>query len=111
MNRLARTSSFAALLFGLGAVTGAHDGAVGESPPEQITTDTLAYCRELAARLEQLTNAAAEIPAAVTTLSVVGKQMCEQGLTRAGIMRLRTAIVLMLHHNGTAPTHATPVQQ
>jgi hypothetical protein len=98
-----RTSGVAALLFGLGAVAGAQDAAVDHTAPEQVTTDTLVYCRQLAARLEQLTQVAVATPTKVVDLSTAGKQMCEHGLTRAGILRLRSAIVMMLHDQDGDP--------
>jgi len=96
MTLLARISAAAVLMSCLIAVSGAQSGS-SDAPPEQITTDTLAYCRELAARLERLTGTAALIPASVVRLSSAGKDMCDRGLTRGGILRLRKAIVLMMH--------------
>ena len=104
-----RTCVLAVVLCGLGAATGLHNGAVGQSQPERLTTDTVAYCHELTARLEKLTGAAKDVPATVTALSSAGRQMCEKGLTRGGIMRLRTAIVMMM--NPDRPAEAAAQQQ
>ncbi|MBS0560548.1 MAG: hypothetical protein JSR21_10885 [Proteobacteria bacterium] len=97
MTLSARITAAAMLISCMVAVSGAQSGSSPDSPPEQITTDTLAYCRELAVRLEKMTGSAALIPATVLRLSTAGRDMCEQGLTRGGIMRLRKAIVLMMH--------------
>jgi hypothetical protein len=110
MTSLMRTSGIAALLFGLGAVAGAQEGAVGNGPPERITTDTLVYCRQLAARLEALTAIGMHVPTRVSDLSSVGKEMCDHGLTRGGILRLRSAIVLMMNQETQDARRTDPGQ-
>jgi hypothetical protein len=97
MVRLQRISGLVVLLLSLGASTGMLNSAVGESPPDTVTSDTLSYCRSLAVQLDQLKNHSANPPEEVIDLSVAGKDMCERGSVRAGIMRLRSAIVLLLH--------------
>jgi hypothetical protein len=97
MLRLSRISGLAALFLGLGLGTGLWPSAAGESPPDQVTTDTLAYCHTLSARLDQLKTGSAYTPPEVNSLSVAGKDMCERGIVRGGILRLRSAIVLLLH--------------
>ena len=85
------------LLFGLGMGTGLRPSAAGESPAEKVTSDTLTYCRQLSEQLDQLKSTTTNPPEAVIHLSVAGKDMCERGSIRGGILRLRSAIVLMLH--------------
>ena len=97
MTLSARIPAAAMLIACMVAVSGARSGPSPDAPAEQITTDTLAYCRELAVRLEKMTGDAVLIPATVLRLSTAGRDMCEHGMTRGGIMRLRKAIVLMMH--------------
>ena len=40
-------------------------------------------------------------PQEVMALSTEGQRMCDQGLTRGGILRLRRALMLMLHQDGS----------
>jgi hypothetical protein len=96
MVRAIHISGVALVLLSLNAGTGLMPSAAGESP-EQVTTDTLTYCRQLAARVDQLESGGAKPPEAAVNLSVAGKDMCERGGIRGGIMRLRSAIVLLLH--------------
>jgi hypothetical protein len=104
MSRWIRTCGLAVILSGFGAGLGTLSPAVGESPPpEQVTSDTPAYCQQLAQRLDRLRNGVANPPQAVNDLSAEGKHMCDQGLTRGGILRLRSAIVLLLHHSPDDP--------
>ncbi len=104
MLRLSRISGLAALFLGLGLGTGLWQSAAGESPPDQVTTDTLAYCHTLAARLDQLKTGSAHTPPEVNNLSVAGKDMCERGIVRGGILRLRSAIVILMHPTGDGDT-------
>jgi hypothetical protein len=103
MSRLVRTSSVAALIFGLGATIGVNGPAIGEQPAA-VTSDTPEYCRQLAVRLDELTTEDRAVPTAVRDLSTAGRTMCDHGLTRGGIMRLRSAIVMMLDEQHAART-------
>ncbi len=40
-------------------------------------------------------------PQEVMVLSSEGQRMCDQGLTRGGILRLRRALVLLLHREAS----------
>ncbi len=101
MARPLRILGVSAMLLALGIGSGLLHSAAGESPHEKVTSDTLSYCRQLAARVSQLESGSANPPLAVTELSVAGKDMCERGSVRAGILRLRSAIVLMMHNPST----------
>ncbi len=96
MLRAIHISGIALLLLAVDAGAGMMPSAAGEAP-EQVTTDTLSYCRQLAARVDQLESGDAKPPAAAVNLSAAGKDMCAHGGIRGGIMRLRSAIVLLLH--------------
>lgn len=58
-------------------------------PPVQVTTDGVAYCRTLAARLAALPTATDE-PA--LSLGREGRALCENGHVRTGIAKLRRAL-------------------
>ena len=76
---------------------------VGQAPPQQVTSDTPEYCLHLLDRVSEMVRvAAAPPPQEVTFLSSEGQRMCHQGQTRGGILRLRRALMLMLHP-GDAP--------
>jgi hypothetical protein len=70
--------------------------AVNETTPAVVTTDTPEYCRQLIDRVGQLVSAATvPPPVAVGSLSREGQRLCDQGLTRPGILRLRRALMLL----------------
>ena len=72
----------------------------GESPPQQVTSDTPQYCLQLLDRVSELVSVAgAPPPQEVTFLSAEGERMCGQGQTRGGILRLRRALMLMMHQD------------
>jgi hypothetical protein len=71
---------------------------VGQSPAPRVTSDTPEYCLELLDRVSELVRLAdAPPPQDVTRLSSEGQKMCDQGQTRGGILRLRRALMLMMH--------------
>ena len=73
------------------------------SGPMEITTDTPEYCMQLLHRVGDLVRrAAAPVPLEVTNLTSEGQRMCDHGQTRGGIMRVRSA--LMMLEKGGAPT-------
>jgi hypothetical protein len=93
MGPLARTIGLGAATLWLGMMP-----VDGQAPPQQVTSDTPEYCLHLLDRVsEMVRGAAAPPPQEVTFLSSEGQRMCHQGQTRGGIMRLRKALLLMLH--------------
>ena len=99
----------AGVLIGLGALPAtsagpaAAQGQAGQSNPMEVTTDTPAYCLYLLDRVSNLVRVAAEpIPPDVTDLTTEGHRMCAHGKTRSGIMRLRSALVMMEKAGGPA---------
>jgi hypothetical protein len=105
MLRLMRILGLAVMLAGLGLGSGMFSSIAGESTPETVTSDTLTYCRQLALQIDQLKSASSNPPQTVNELYVAGKDMCESGSIRGGILRLRSAIVMLLHP-GDATLHA-----
>jgi hypothetical protein len=73
---------------------------VGQSQPSpaRITSDTPQYCLHLLDQVSEMVRVAdTPPPQEVMALSSEGRRMCDQGLTRGGILRLRRALVLMMH--------------
>ena len=70
--------------------------------PAQVTSDTPQYCLHLLDQVSEMVRVAeAPPPQEVMALSTEGQRMCDQGLTRGGILRLRRALMLMLHQDGS----------
>ncbi|HBK05132.1 MAG TPA: hypothetical protein DDZ81_04630 [Acetobacteraceae bacterium] len=71
--------------------------------PMEITTDTPEYCQELLLRVGNLVRlATAPVPREVTDLTSEGQRMCDHGQTRGGIMRVRSALMMLEKGGGTA---------
>nr|WP_294503940.1 hypothetical protein [uncultured Rhodopila sp.] len=74
-----------------------------DSGPLEVTTDTPEYCQYLHSRVDSQVHLASAPPSReVTDLSAEGERMCEHGQTRGGIMRLRRALLLLMHDDGTS---------
>ena len=93
-----RNAFLLTLLLGLGSAA-----ALSQSPPPAttagpltVTTDTQAYCDNLAARIqaERQTHPAAAKPE-VESLAQEGQHMCDHGLIRGGLIRLRRAWLML----------------
>jgi hypothetical protein len=95
MNAMARAASMAVL--GSCVALGPLGVPVvdGQTPVEQVTTDTPEYCLHLLQRLRQIEQSRPP-PKDVAYLSDEGKMMCDHGQIRAGITRLRRAMQIML---------------
>jgi|HubBroStandDraft_2_1064218.scaffolds.fasta_scaffold332810_2 hypothetical protein len=105
----ARSLTTVGLLVALGAVPSISAGPstaiaqAAQAAPMIVTTDTPEYCLQLLDRVSELVRlAAAPVPREVTDLTTEGHRMCEHGQTRGGIMRLRSALVIMEKGDGTA---------
>jgi hypothetical protein len=95
MGPIARTLSLVAATVWLGAVP-----VASQLPPQQVTSDTPEYCLHLLDRVSEMVRVAGTPPPQeVTLLSSEGQRMCGQGQTRGGILRLRRALVLMMHQS------------
>jgi hypothetical protein len=100
MSRM-RALRFAGVLLPLGAwplMTGAPVSAQVSTvqAPMEITSDTPEYCQKLLTRIGQLVHVTtASVPREVADLTSAGQRMCDRGQTRGGIMRLRSALMLM----------------
>ena len=75
-----------------------YAGGRASQPPQQVTSDTPEYCLHLLDRVSEMVRVAGSPPPQeVTFLSSEGQRMCDQGQTRGGILRLRRALMLMMH--------------
>lgn len=63
--------------------------AASAEQPVQVTTDSSAYCQELAARFA---GQGPDVPDTARTLAIEGLQLCRNGHTRTGIAKLRRAL-------------------
>lgn len=105
----ARSIATVGLLVALGAVPGILAEPVtaqikmNPSGPMVVTTDTPEYCLHLLERVSGLLRLATlPVPREVGDLTTEGQKMCEHGQTRMGIMRLRSALMIMEKSNGPA---------
>ena len=95
MMRVARVYGLAGLLLCTSAWL-AVSPVSGQPAPQQVTTDTPQYCLVLLDRVSDLVRSLTAPPSQeITSLSAAGQQMCDQGQTRGGIMRLREALVML----------------
>ena len=85
-----------------GLPVSAQMGANG-SPPMEVTSDTPEYCQKLLRKITELVKlASVPVPHEASDLTVEGERMCDHGQTRMGIMRLRSALMLMEKDDGPA---------
>jgi hypothetical protein len=87
----------------IAAPSGSAQVRIIQAGPMEITTDTPEYCQKLLNRIGELVRlAAAPVPHEATSLTTEGERMCDHGQTRGGIMRLRSALLLMEQRHGPA---------
>jgi len=98
----ARSIAAVAFLIALGALSAhslgpaAAQDQVGQGKPMEVTSDTPEYCLHLLDRVSEMVRVAvAPVPHEVTDLTTEGHRMCAHGQTRGGIMRLRSALMIM----------------
>lgn len=68
---------------------------LAQGKPMEITTDTVAYCVQLAGEVAQAQQQASTVPPDVPRLAAEGRRLCDKGLIRPGIERLRRAWTLL----------------
>ncbi|MEA2739634.1 MAG: hypothetical protein QOH05_2941 [Acetobacteraceae bacterium] len=105
----ARSLTTAGLLIALGAMATISPGSVSaqdqivQANPMEVTTDTPEYCLHLLDRVSEMVRLAPDqVPREVTDLTTEGHRMCAHGQTRGGIMRLRSALMIMEKGDGAA---------
>jgi len=87
----------AMLLAVSGGLLGGFAFAQRRAAPMEVTTDTPAYCSQLSRRVSALEMSGRPASAEVHLLIDAGRRMCRHGQVLGGILRLRQALVLMLH--------------
>jgi hypothetical protein len=105
----ARSFTTAGLLVALGVLPSISAGPIAaraqaaQASPMVVTSDTPEYCLQLLDRVSEMVRLAAEpVPREVTDLTTEGHRMCAHGQTRSGIMRLRSALMIMEKGDGAA---------
>ncbi len=102
----ARSLTTFGLMIALGALPTVSAGPVAaqsQSDPVEVTSDTPEYCLYLLDRVSELVRVTTNpVPREVTDLTTEGHRMCAHGQTRSGIMRLRSALLMM--EKGDGPT-------
>ena len=95
------------MLFALGGLSMTLPGPVAaqdqtiQTDPMEITSDTPEYCLHLLDRVSELVRMAdTPVPREVTDLTTEGHRMCAHGQTRGGIMRLRSALLILEQRGG-----------
>lgn len=63
--------------------------------PPRLLSDTMEYCQDLLANLAKLRSEQLKLPPEADMLASEGQHMCEQGNYRAGINRLRNALIVV----------------
>lgn len=75
-------------------------GGGNPSSPVRITSDTPAYCQLLLERVHELARLAADAPRQQASgLADEGRRLCAGGEVRAGLLRLRHAVMLVMASN------------
>jgi hypothetical protein len=70
----------------------------GAPAPLQVMTDTPEYCVTLRERLDRMpADAPTVVLSEVRDLETEGRRLCDSGETRGGILRMRRALMLMMH--------------
>jgi hypothetical protein len=78
-------------------------GGGNPSPPVRVTTDTPAYCQLLLERVHELAPLSADAARQeASDLADQGRRLCAGGEIRAGLLRLRHAVMLVM---GSKPKH------
>lgn len=77
------------------AVALSQPAPAAPEPPLRVTTDTPEYCDHLAGRFASEQRTHPDVTPEVQKLAQEGQQMCDTGLIRGGLYRLRRALLLL----------------
>jgi hypothetical protein len=91
----ARSMTLAGMWLGAGLSSATADGVYTEPGPMPVITDTPEYCWHLAAEVAEARRTAPTTPPPVRVLAAEGRRMCDNGMVRGGILRLRRALLLL----------------
>lgn len=92
---LARPITLAGLWLGVGLSSATADGLGIDPGPMPVITDTPEYCWRLAREVAAAQQMAPNTPPRVRVLATEGRRMCDAGMVRGGIRRLRSALILL----------------
>jgi hypothetical protein len=84
-----------AVLVALVLLALSQSGPPSVAGPMMVTTDTPAYCNDLAAQVAAAQRAHPAAQPEAARLAREGRQMCDNGLIRGGLLRLRRALLLL----------------
>jgi len=90
-----RSVAPAALWLVLGLLPASGQGLPVDSDRMRVMSDTPEYCWHLAAEVAEARRAAPSTPPPVRVLADEGQRMCDSGMVRGGILRLRRALMLL----------------
>jgi hypothetical protein len=90
-----RSVAPAALWLFLGLLPASGQGLPAESDRMRVMSDTPEYCWHLANEVAAAQRETRNLPPDVRFLAVEGQRMCDRGLIRGGILRLRRALLLL----------------
>jgi hypothetical protein len=102
MSPLVRTTGIAGLTttgLGMLLVATVPSARPYQSPPAVVTTDTVAYCRELSEKFAELIRVAPRPPEdEVLSMGTDGRHLCQEGKIRGGLLRLRRGVLVMMRN-------------
>ena len=90
-----RSVAPAALWLLLGLLPATGQGVAVESDRMQVMTDTPEYCWHLANEIAAARRETRSLPPEVRVLAREGERMCDRGLIKGGVTRLRRALLLL----------------
>lgn len=100
-----RNALLLTLLLGLISAAALSQSQSGSPPaPLTVTTDTPAYCDGLAARIAAERQRQVTTQPEVESLAAEGQHMCDHGLIRGGLLRLRRALIMLESATGQPPS-------
>ncbi len=86
----------ASLVLAVGSTTALSQSETAPpADPMQVTTDTPQYCDTLADQVAQASRAHPAAVAEARSLAAEGQRMCDEGLIRGGLARLRRALLML----------------
>jgi len=86
----------ASLVLAVGSSTAlSQSEPVPSADPMRVTTDTPQYCDTLANQVAQASRAHPAAMPQAKSLAAEGQRMCDEGLIRGGLARLRRALLML----------------
>ena len=92
---IVRSVAPAALWLALGLLPASAQLVLVDSDRMRVMTDTPEYCWHLAAEIAATPRELRNLPPDIRMLAMEGQRMCDHGLVRPGIMRLRRALMML----------------